>query len=157
MERSKRCAASTADTIAPSRADKSQSSSVTKNFRARLKKAEGPFETLTAMTCRGCSIGDDAPPSSSLPCSEECSDSVPVVAASAVDGVVGVNGPFAFSDIDSEEIPAAAASALGSVASSVSEGTGAVGVTPASDVSPPLPLSDMLLPTGMVRSSKKST
>lgn len=50
---SKRCAASTAETMAPSRADRSHISSVTKNFRARLKKAAGPLEALTAMTCRG--------------------------------------------------------------------------------------------------------
>lgn len=53
FERSKRCAASTAETIAPSRADKSHISSVTKNLRARLKKAVGPFEAETAMTCLG--------------------------------------------------------------------------------------------------------
>lgn len=53
FERSRRCAASTAETIAPSRADKSHISSVTKNFRARLKKAVGPFDAETAMTCLG--------------------------------------------------------------------------------------------------------
>eukprot|EP00585_Thalassiosira_rotula_P026242 CAMPEP_0196234478 /NCGR_PEP_ID=MMETSP0913-20130531/4568_2 /TAXON_ID=49265 /ORGANISM="Thalassiosira rotula, Strain GSO102" /LENGTH=112 /DNA_ID=CAMNT_0041515553 /DNA_START=418 /DNA_END=753 /DNA_ORIENTATION=- len=102
FERSNRCAASTADTIAPSRADKSQASSVTKNFRARLKKADGPFDTLTAMTCLGCS-GNEVP--SSIPCSEEFSDAVPVVAASNVDGVVGVSGPLGLSSKDKEETP----------------------------------------------------
>ena len=54
MDRSNKCAASTADTMAPSRADKSQNSSVTKNLRARLKNAAGFLDALTAMTCRGC-------------------------------------------------------------------------------------------------------
>jgi len=53
FERSSKCAASTADTIAPSSADKSHISSVTRNLRARLKKAAGPLDALTAMTCRG--------------------------------------------------------------------------------------------------------
>ena len=53
LERSSRWAASTAETMAPSSADKSHISSVTKNFRARLKKAAGPLEALTAITCRG--------------------------------------------------------------------------------------------------------
>lgn len=52
-DRSKRCAASAAETIAPSKAERSQTSSTTKNFRAKLKKAAGPFEALTAMTCFG--------------------------------------------------------------------------------------------------------
>lgn len=51
-ERSSRCAASTAETMAPSSADKSTSSSVARNFLARLKNAAGPFDALTAMTCR---------------------------------------------------------------------------------------------------------
>ena len=53
LDRSSKCAASTADTIAPSKADKSQVSSVTKNFLARLKNAAGPLEALTAITCLG--------------------------------------------------------------------------------------------------------
>jgi hypothetical protein len=86
FERSNRCAASTADTIAPSKADKSQDSSVTKNFLARLKKADGPFDTLTAMTCRG-----GWSEASSLPRSEDCSESVPVMTVSNV-GVAGDDG-----------------------------------------------------------------
>lgn len=39
--------------MAPSRAERSQVSSVTRNFRAKLKNAAGPFDALTAMTCRG--------------------------------------------------------------------------------------------------------
>lgn len=58
MDLSKRWAASTADTIAPSRADRSQVSSVTRNLRAKLKNAAGPLEALTAMTCRGFSSPD---------------------------------------------------------------------------------------------------
>jgi hypothetical protein len=50
FDRSKRCAASAADTIAPSKADKSQISSVTKNLRAKLKNAVGPLLALTAIT-----------------------------------------------------------------------------------------------------------
>jgi hypothetical protein len=38
--------------MAPSSADKSTSSSVTRNFLDKLKKAAGPLEALTAMTCR---------------------------------------------------------------------------------------------------------
>jgi hypothetical protein len=52
-DRSSRWAASTADTMAPSKADRSQNSSLARNFRARLKNAAGPLEALTAMTCRG--------------------------------------------------------------------------------------------------------
>ena len=55
LDRSRRCAASTAETIAPSSAERSHISSVTKNFLARLKKAAGPFDALTAMTCLGLS------------------------------------------------------------------------------------------------------
>jgi len=99
LERSSRCAASTAATIAPSRADKSHSSSVTKNFRARLKNADGPFETLTAITCFGWS---SEVMHSSIPCSYE--DSVPVVAASNAVEVVGVDGSFDTSTIDKEAI-----------------------------------------------------
>lgn len=55
LDRSSRCAASTADTMAPSSADKSHISCATKNFRARLKKAAGLLEALTAITCLGCS------------------------------------------------------------------------------------------------------
>jgi hypothetical protein len=51
LERSSKCAASTAETMAPSSADKSQVSSVTRNFLARLKNAAGPFDALTAITC----------------------------------------------------------------------------------------------------------
>ena len=51
LDRSKRWAASTADTMAPSKADRSTTSSVMRNFRARLKKAAGPLDALTAMTC----------------------------------------------------------------------------------------------------------
>ena len=98
LERSSRCAASTAATIAPSRADKSHSSSVTKNFRARLKNADGPFETLTAITCFGWS---SEVMHSSIPCSYE--DSVPVVAASNAVEVVG-DGSFDTSTIDKEAI-----------------------------------------------------
>jgi len=61
LDRSNKWAASTADTIAPSSADKSQNSSVTRNLRARLKKAAGFLEALTAMTCRsgnGCGSGN---------------------------------------------------------------------------------------------------
>lgn len=50
FERSSKCAASTAETIAPSNADRSQNSSVTRNFLARLKKAAGPLDALTAIT-----------------------------------------------------------------------------------------------------------
>ena len=50
LERSKRWAASTAETIAPSKADRSQNSSVARNFLARLKNAAGPLDALTAMT-----------------------------------------------------------------------------------------------------------
>ena len=53
LDRTNRCAASAADTIAPSKADKSQTSSVTRNFRAKLKNAVGPLLALTAMTWRG--------------------------------------------------------------------------------------------------------
>ena len=56
-DRSRRWAASTADTMAPSSAERSHISSVTKNFLARLKNAAGPFVALTAMTCRGLSSG----------------------------------------------------------------------------------------------------
>lgn len=105
LERSSRCAASTADTITPSRADKSHSSSVTKNFRARLKNADGPFETLTAITCFGWS---SEVMHSSIPCSYE--DSVPVVAASNAVEVVGVDGSFDTSTIDKEAISGAASS-----------------------------------------------
>jgi len=58
---SRRWAASTADTIAPSRAERSHISSVARNFRARLKKAAGPFEALTAITCLGGDPSDCAP------------------------------------------------------------------------------------------------
>lgn len=53
FDRSSRCAASTAATMAPSSAERSQYSSVTKNFLARLKKAAGPLDALTAITCLG--------------------------------------------------------------------------------------------------------
>lgn len=56
LDLSSRCAASIADTIAPSKAERSHISSVTKNFLARLKNAEGPFDTLTAIVCRGLSV-----------------------------------------------------------------------------------------------------
>jgi hypothetical protein len=39
--------------MAPSKADRSQISSLARNFRARLKNAAGPFEALTAITCLG--------------------------------------------------------------------------------------------------------
>lgn len=55
FDRSSKWAASTAETMAPSNAERSHNSSVTRNFRARLKKAVGPFEALTAITCRGLS------------------------------------------------------------------------------------------------------
>lgn len=42
-----------AETIAPSRAERSHISSVTRNLRARLKKVAGPLLALTAMTWRG--------------------------------------------------------------------------------------------------------
>jgi len=138
LERSKRCAASTADTIAPSRAERSHSSSVTKNFRARLKNADGPFDTLTAITCLGCSGGEV---SSSPPCAE---DSVPVVTASIVVGAVGVNGLF-LSSKDKEEIPIEVAPVPGAGAPAVVLGrTGDVGGSPTSNFSPPLPLSDIM-------------
>ncbi len=50
FDRSRRWAASTADTIAPSSADRSQTSSVARNFLAKLKNAAGPLDALTAMT-----------------------------------------------------------------------------------------------------------
>lgn len=53
LERSSRCAVSTAVTMAPSNADRSQDSSVTRNLRARLKNADGCFDALTAITCLG--------------------------------------------------------------------------------------------------------
>jgi len=56
LDRSNRCAASTADTIAPSKAERSHISSVTRNFRAKLKNAVGPLEALTAITCRGLAV-----------------------------------------------------------------------------------------------------
>ena len=136
LARSNRCAASTADTIAPSKADRSTTSSVTRNFRARLKNADGPFDTLTAMTCLGWS--DQSPSSlpSSLPCSEEWSESVPVVAASAVVGVVGVSGSLGLLTNDKEEIPVDVASVAG-------VGASGAGGCPASDFSPPLIFSDI--------------
>ena len=39
--------------MAPSKADRSHISSVTRNFLARLKKAAGPLDALTAITCLG--------------------------------------------------------------------------------------------------------
>ena len=42
--------------MAPSKADKSHVSSVTRNLRAKLKKAAGPLDALTAITCRGDSL-----------------------------------------------------------------------------------------------------
>jgi len=90
LERSSRCAASIADTIAPSKADRSQVSSVTKNFLARLKKAEGPFDTLTAIVCRGLSAWGVLV--SCLSCSDESAESDPVGLVSNEDGV---NGPLA--------------------------------------------------------------
>lgn len=90
FDRSKRCAASTAETIAPSRAEKSHTSSVTKNFRAKLKNAEGPFDALTAMTCLG--FGDGGPPWSAR-CSVECSDAIPADAASdSIDMTISWHG-----------------------------------------------------------------
>lgn len=53
FDRSSKWAASTADTMAPSSAERSHISSVTRNLRARLKNAAGPFDALTAMTCLG--------------------------------------------------------------------------------------------------------
>jgi hypothetical protein len=50
FDRSNRCAASAAETIAPSKADRSHISSVTKNLRAKLKNAVGPLLALTAIT-----------------------------------------------------------------------------------------------------------
>lgn len=50
FERSNKCAASTADTIAPSRAERSHISSVARNFLAKLKNAAGPLDALTAIT-----------------------------------------------------------------------------------------------------------
>jgi hypothetical protein len=49
---SNKWAASTADTIAPSSADRSQYSSVTRNLLAKLKNAAGFLDALTAMTWR---------------------------------------------------------------------------------------------------------
>jgi hypothetical protein len=43
--------------MAPSKAERSQISSVTRNFLARLKNAAGPLEALTAMTWRGLCLG----------------------------------------------------------------------------------------------------
>ena len=54
FDRSNKCAASTAETMAPSSAERSQYSSVTRNRLAKLKNAAGFFEALTAMTCLGC-------------------------------------------------------------------------------------------------------
>lgn len=84
LERSRRCAASTAETMAPSSADRSHISSVTKNFRARLKKAAGPLDALTAMTWRGWFKGS----SSSIPVSVVVGVSCcpPEEAALAADG-----------------------------------------------------------------------
>jgi len=62
LDLSSKWAASTADTIAPSSADKSHTSSVTRNFRARLKKAAGPFDALTAITCLGLMVEEVSPP-----------------------------------------------------------------------------------------------
>jgi len=53
LERSSKCAVSTAVTIAPSKAERSHDSSETRNLLARLKNADGCFEALTAMTCLG--------------------------------------------------------------------------------------------------------
>lgn len=88
LDLSSRCAASIADTIAPSSAERSQVSSVTKNFLARLKNAEGPFDTLTAIVCRGLSFCGVFV--SSLSCSDESTELDPVCLVSNVDGV---NGP----------------------------------------------------------------
>lgn len=114
LERSNRCAASTAVTIAPSRAEKSHSSSVTRNFFARFMKADGLFDTLTAMTCLGFSGSGNLVPSSVSPCSEiSRSEPVPVVTASSVDGVGGVVGDLAslaLSASDKEEMPIVVAS-----------------------------------------------
>ena len=87
LDRSSRFAASIADTIAPSNAERSQVSSVTKNFLARLKNAEGPFETLTAIVCRGLSVFGALV--SSLSCSDESTELDPVGLVSNVDGVKG--------------------------------------------------------------------
>lgn len=56
LDLSNKCAASTAETMAPSSADKSHVSSETRNFLARLKNAAGPFDALTAMTCLGVGV-----------------------------------------------------------------------------------------------------
>jgi hypothetical protein len=53
LERSSKCAVSTAVTIAPSKAERSHDSSETRNLLARLKNADGCFGALTAMTCLG--------------------------------------------------------------------------------------------------------
>ena len=99
-ERSKRCAASTADTMAPSSAERSTSSSVTKNFRAKLKKAAGPFATPTAIVCRGCSCGE-ADPDSPLSFSERSESFSVAVVASTVVGVSGARGPFGLASNES--------------------------------------------------------
>lgn len=72
-----------------------------KNFRARLKKADGLFDTLTAITCL---IWSDVVPSS-FPRSDESSDSVPVVSASNVDNVVRDWGLSYLSTNDKEDTP----------------------------------------------------
>ncbi len=87
LDLSSRCAASIADTIAPSSAERSQVSSVTKNFLARLKNADGPFDTLTAIVCRGLSFCGVFV--SSLSCSDESTELDPVCLVSNVDGVSG--------------------------------------------------------------------
>mmetsp|Transcript_12435 Transcript_12435/g.23332 ORF Transcript_12435/g.23332 Transcript_12435/m.23332 type:complete len:92 (-) Transcript_12435:654-929(-) len=50
LDLSSKWAASTADTIAPSSADRSQYSSETRNLLAKLKNAAGFLDALTAMT-----------------------------------------------------------------------------------------------------------
>jgi len=70
---------------------------------------------------------------------------VPVVAASTVVGVVGVNGPFDSLTNDKEEMPIDVASVPGADDFALLECT-TVGGSPTSDVSPPLPLSDIIYP-----------
>lgn len=67
FDRSNKWAASTAETMAPSNAEKSQNSSVTRNFRAKLKNAAGFFDALTAITCLSF---ESASPVAGMSCSE---------------------------------------------------------------------------------------
>jgi len=73
--------------MAPSKAERSHDSSVTKNFLAKLKKAEGLFDTLTAIVCLGLSVVGEFV--SFLSCSDDTTESEPVGLVSNVDGLCG--------------------------------------------------------------------